>query len=74
MIDTFKKGKDISVMIWGAIWVGHHSDIVIMNRDEDAPRGGYSANSYLEVLQDQLPRCWQPGMVFMQDNARIYTA
>jgi len=34
MIDTYHKGKDISVMVWGAIWVGGRSDIVIMERDE----------------------------------------
>ena len=35
---------------------------------------GYSANSYLEVLEDQIEKCWQPGLVFIQDNASIYTA
>jgi len=35
---------------------------------------GYSARSYLEVLDDQMPRCWEPGLVFMQDNAPIHMA
>jgi transposase len=38
------------------------------------PRGGYSANSYLEILDDQLPQIYEPGMTFMQDNASIHTA
>ncbi|TKA53783.1 hypothetical protein B0A49_12853 [Cryomyces minteri] len=35
---------------------------------------GYSAGSYVEVLEDQLPEYYKPGMKFMQDNARIHTA
>jgi transposase len=74
MIDTYKKGKDISVMVWGAIWVGGRSDLYIMDRDEASKKNGYSANSYVEVLEDQLPTIWSPGMLFMQDNASIHTA
>ena len=73
-IAPYKKGKDISVMIWGAIYGDGRSDIVIMDRDPDSEKSGYTANSYLAVLRDQIPRTWQPGMVFMQDNARIHTA
>jgi hypothetical protein len=74
MIVTYKKGKDISIMIWGAIWIGGRSDVVIMERDPTAERNGYTSASYMEVLEDQMPRCWQPGMTFMQDNARIHTS
>jgi DDE superfamily endonuclease len=44
-----------------------------MTRDESL-RGGYSANSYLEVLDEQISICFEPGRIFMQDNARIHTA
>jgi DDE superfamily endonuclease len=74
MICSYKKGKDISVMIWGAIYGDGRSDVVIIDRDPDSEKSGYNANSYLIVLNDQLPRTWQPGMTFMQDNASIHTA
>lgn len=73
-IDTYKKGKDISVMIWGAIKVGDRSDIEIMTRDPDSARNGYTANSYIKVLENQLETVYEPGLSFMQDNARIHTA
>jgi hypothetical protein len=74
MIQAYEKGKDISVMIWGAIYGDGRSDVVIMDRDPDSERSGYTANSYTAVLDDQIPRIWEPGMIFMQDNARIHTA
>jgi transposase len=45
-----------------------------LNRDFESKKHGYSAKSYLEVLEDQLPTCWEPGLIFMQDNASIHTA
>jgi hypothetical protein len=45
-----------------------------MDRDPDSEKSGYTANSYLIILNDQMPRVWEPDMTFMQDNARIYTA
>jgi hypothetical protein len=41
-------------MVWGAIWDGSHSDINILSRDSEANRGGYSATSYLEILDNNL--------------------
>jgi hypothetical protein len=60
-------------MIWGAIWIGGRSDIVFMKRDLKSPRQGYSGWSYLQVLKDQVPRIYQPGMRWQQDNAPIHT-
>jgi hypothetical protein len=74
MIDTYKKGKDISVMVWGCFWGGGRSELYVMSRDFESKKHGYSAASYLEVLDDQLPSCWVPGLTFMQDNASIHTA
>lgn len=61
-------------MIWAAIWDNQASDINFIRRDSDAPRGGYSARSYLQVLEEELPGIYQPSMIYMHDNASIYTA
>ena len=45
-----------------------------MTRDEEAKKKGYSAESYIGVLEDQLPLLYQDGMLFMQDNAPIHKA
>jgi DDE superfamily endonuclease len=74
MIEPYKKGKDICIMIWGAIWIGGRSDVIMMVRDENSPKKGYSRFSYLDVLEEAIPTCWQPGQIFMQDNAPIHTA
>ena len=76
-VKTYKKGKDISVMVWACFWGGDkggRSDLYILDRDFESKKHGYSAQSYLEVLEDQIPRCWEPGLIFMQDNASIHTA
>jgi hypothetical protein len=52
MINTYKKGKDIKVMIWGAIWLGGRSEVVIMERDPYVKKNGYTAASYIAVLED----------------------
>ena len=75
MIQPVKKGKDISVMVWAAFSGAlGRSDLIVMERDLDAPKGGYSAQSYLKVLEDQLPGIWEPGLIYMQDNAPIHKA
>jgi DDE superfamily endonuclease len=74
IVQSYKAGKDISIMVWGAIWKGGRSDLVIMTRNESLLRGGYSANLYIDVLDEQIPICFEPGRRFMQDNARIHTA
>ena len=48
--------------------------MVVIERDKEAPKGGYSTKSYIKVLEDQIPRIYEPGLQFMQDNAPIHTA
>ena len=52
MIDSYKKDKDISIMIWDVIYGNEHSNIVLMKRDPDSNKSGYLSNSYLVVLYD----------------------
>jgi hypothetical protein len=61
-------------MIWGAIWISGRSNLVIMDRDELVPRGGYTMNSYLKCLEDGLFPIYRPGSIFQQDNAKIHTS
>jgi hypothetical protein len=52
MVNTYSRGKDIKIIVWGVIWVGGRSDLFIINRDKASLKKGYSSRSYLEVLKD----------------------
>ena len=45
-----------------------------MNRDEEAKRNGYIVNLILDVLEDQHGIFYEPGRIFMMDNARVHIA
>jgi hypothetical protein len=47
------------------------SDLFIMNCDGASKNEGYSAVSYIEVRNDQLPKSVSSGMIFTQDNAAL---
>lgn len=78
MIQTYKSSKDLSVMVWGCFWDNGRSDLYILDRDFESKKHGYSANSYIEVLNAQVAPWYKemedPGYIFMQDNASIHTA
>jgi transposase len=75
IIEAVPKGKQISVIIWvGINLLYRRSPIVIIQRDEQSPRGGYSVYSYMLVLEDGLLLIYHNGLLFQQDNARIHTA
>ena len=74
MIQPFPKGKGVSVMVWAAFWGEGRSDLYRLARDFEAKKMGYSANSYIKVLEDNLLSHWEPGLIFMQNNAPIHTA
>lgn len=61
-------------MIWAGIWIEQRSNIQFMRRDEEAEREGYTARSYIAILEDQVPQCFEPSMTWQQDNASIHTA
>ncbi|KAK1244999.1 hypothetical protein MKX08_004628, partial [Trichoderma sp. CBMAI-0020] len=63
---------EISLMVWGGIWRGGRTPLVIMERDPDAPRGGYSSKSYQNALSEGLLSVYDGTRLFQQDNARIH--
>ena len=66
-------------MVWGAIWLTPNgrvgrSPLIIMERDPDAAKNGYSASSYTETLTHGLLPQYCPGQIFIHNNAPIYNA
>ncbi|KAI7971847.1 hypothetical protein EIK77_009240 [Talaromyces pinophilus] len=61
-------------MVWAAIWGDKRSDLIQLERDFDSKKNGYSSKSYLKVIEDILPTIYEPGLLFMQDNAPIHTS
>lgn len=74
MIQPYPKGKQPSIMFWGAFIHTSLSRIVAMRRDENSSRHGVNAVSYRAVLEEQLPNLCTNGTIFMQDNAPIHTS
>jgi hypothetical protein len=77
MIQTYNCHKNMKVMVWGCFWDTGRTNLYIMDRHFESKKHGYSANSYLEVLDAEVAPAHaglDPGYVFMQDNASIHTA
>lgn len=79
MITEVPKSRSPSQMVWGAIWLDNRgkprrSPLVIMERDPNASKGGYTAQSYIKTLEKGLLPHWSEGQLFQQDNAPIHTA
>lgn len=73
-IDEVQRSSGPWVMCWAAIWNDGFTEIQFMDRDEESPRGGCSADSYIEMIADQLPQFYRPDLWFMQDNFPLHTA
>jgi hypothetical protein len=62
-------------MVWACFWGNTERTLLyIIDRDFEAKKQDYSAASYIEVLEDNLPFYYQDDLIFMQDNAPIHTA
>jgi hypothetical protein len=61
-------------MIWAAIRGAGHSEITYLERDYESEKQGYTARSYICVLEANLYSIWELGLGFMQDNAPIHKA
>ena len=75
MIQPVPKGKGVSVMVWAAFgemtgqiftnWL-----VILLRRRWGTRR----THIWKELLSDNLLGIWQPGLIFMQDNAPIHKA
>jgi hypothetical protein len=73
MVNIANHGRPaISIMVWGSIWLGGRSELIIMERDPDAPKNGYTSWSYIEALELGLLPKYQASRFFQQDNAKIH--
>jgi hypothetical protein len=76
MISEVSTSHKPTQMVWGSIWIdrcgrAQRSRLVIMERDLDAPRRGYSTQGYIKALRKGLLPYWRHTQLFMQDNASI---
>src|SRR5438876_12119642 len=77
MIQTYNCHKNMKVMVWECFWDTGRTSLYIIDHDFESKKHGYSANSYLEVLDAEVAPAYaslDPGYIFMQDNALIHTA
>ena len=74
MVETYKSNKNMKIMVWGMFRGSGRSSLYIMDRDFESKKHGYSANSYIELLDAQLARHYTDDMWFVHDNAPIHTA
>jgi hypothetical protein len=65
-------------MVWGYFWNTKRTGLYLMDRDFKSKKHGYSANFYFKVLDaiviPVITALNDPGYIFIQDNASIYTA
>ena len=64
-------------MVQGCFWDIGRTSLYLINRDFESKKHGYSANSYIKVLDAIVAPAIEElnnlGYIFMQDNAFIYT-
>lgn len=61
-------------MVWGAIWVGGRSELIVLKRDLSTPRRGYTAWSYQKALEEGLLPHYDGTRHFQQDNAPVHVS
>ena len=66
MVQTYKKGKQLRVMVWAMFW-GHKKRcmLYIIDQDFEAKKNGYLANSYIKVLDACVAQHRTDGLIFM---------
>jgi hypothetical protein len=75
MIQPYNKSKGVSFMISSGFSGDYgRGALILMERDPDAPRNGFTAWSYTEALDEMLTELWAADSLLLQDNARVHTA
>ena len=74
MVQKRRCGKQKSKMFWAAFGHGVRTQLVPMEGDPTASKGGVTARVYQAVLDQYLPPILGFGSIFIQDNAPIHTA
>ena len=60
-------------MVWGSIWKGGRTDLIIMERDHQLlQKGGYSSWSYQQALKKGLLPIYDGTRYFQQDNVKVH--
>ena len=54
IIQLYKKGKGISIMVWAAFWGRKTANLIRITGDPNTKRGGNTAISYLDVLEENI--------------------
>jgi hypothetical protein len=63
---------DISIMVWAGVWITGRTNLVIMTRDVGSKKRGFSAQSYIQALEEGLLLIYDGTRHFQQDNAPIH--
>jgi transposase len=75
MVNITNHGQPaFTIMIYGGIYLGGRTDIVLMERDMSSKGKGYTTWSYLQALEKALLPIYRPGVFYQQDNAKIHVS
>ena len=74
-VQTRRCGKQKTQMFWAAFGHNIRTPLVVMERDQEAKKKGYTARIYRQVLDTYLAQILtSEDDIFMHDNAPIHTA
>ena len=75
MIKQVLKGKGISVIVQACfLGIKGRLELYILDRDFKLKKMGYSARSYINLLKKAILKVYNFDLLFIQNNALIYTA
>ena len=64
----------LSDMYWAGIRLDDHTNLVLMERDSNSPRQGYSNVSYRKALDEGFLPLHHRDNIYQHDNSRVHTA